>query len=106
MVPRLAHVGDAGAVIDCRRLHPGELVRHRVAIEQIHGAPEHAGSVVRVPPFGQVRPSAAMGPGRNHLFAVEEMVYEVATRKSGGARDQRRTRHGRCQARGAPYWAS
>ena len=81
---------NPGAVIDRRGLQIGERARDRVAIQQVDRVPQHT----RI--GGEVWLTASLVCPRGHgRFLLEQVIDEVTAGKTRGARDQRRTRHGR-----------
>src|SRR5690349_7762668 len=88
--PGLADMGDAGAVIHSRRLEIDERPCHRIAIQKIDRIPQD-------PTVGREvgLSTADMSPRGDRRLVFEQMIEEMTAGEASGARDQRRTRHGR-----------
>lgn len=83
-------MGDAGAVINDRRLQLGQCSRDRLPIEQIERSPDDARVGREI-----CLPTTDVSPCRDRRLVLEQVIDEMAAGKASGARDQRRTRHGR-----------
>lgn len=84
---------NAGAMVDDRWLQMRQRAGDRLPIEQVDRVPldSWVAGMVRLT-FANMRPADDSG------LVFEEMIDEVAAGKTGRARYQRRTRHGRLSA--------